>query len=85
VRQGWIRSDPGPTGGYSLSVSLKDVSVLEVIESIEGPTASGLCVLSDRPCEVEGVCALHLAWVKARTQLLGELDAMTVADTLKED
>src|SRR6188472_2168968 len=59
VRRGWVRSDPGPSGGYSLVVALDAVSVLAVIEAIEGPTASGRCVLGDRPCNETGTCALH--------------------------
>lgn len=80
VRQGWVQSDPGPTGGYALAVELDGVSVLAVIEAIEGPTASGRCVLADRPCDEVGTCALHVPWLRARAQLLGELAATSVAD-----
>lgn len=80
VRQGWVRSDPGPTGGYSLAVELETVSVLEVIEAIEGPTDTGRCVLADRPCNESGVCALHASWTRLRDQLLAELAAMSVAE-----
>ena len=67
VREGWVQSDPGPTGGYSLTVELQDVSVLDVIEAVEGPTDSGRCVLLDRPCEESGNCALHVPWTRARS------------------
>jgi len=80
VRSGWVRSDPGPTGGYSLTTDLASVSVLAVIEAIEGPTDSGQCVLADRLCEEEGSCALHVAWSRARSQLLTELETTMVAD-----
>jgi Rrf2 family protein len=80
VRRGWVRSDPGPTGGYSLAVDLASVSVLAVIEAIEGPTDSGRCVLADRPCNEAGTCALHVPWLRARAQLLAELDATSVAE-----
>lgn len=80
VRQGWVRSDPGPTGGYTLVVDPADVSVLEVIEAVEGPTDSGRCVLVDRPCSETGACALHVPWTRARARLLAELDAVSVAD-----
>ena len=80
VRQGWVRSDPGPSGGYSLAVDLGAVSVLAVIEAIEGPTDSGRCVLADRPCNETGTCALHVPWLRARAQLLRELDATSVAE-----
>ena len=80
VRQGWVRSEPGPSGGYSLAADLGDVSVLEVIEAIEGPTVSGRCVLADRPCNESGTCTLHRPWLRARAQLLNELAATSVAD-----
>lgn len=80
VKAGWIRSEPGPTGGYSLAVDLGTISVLEVIETIEGPTDAGRCVLADRPCSETGTCALHLPWLRARSQLLLELEATSVAN-----
>ena len=80
VRAGWVRSDPGPTGGYSLNADLERVSVLAVIEAIEGPTDTGRCVLADRPCNEHGTCALHVPWLRARSHLLAQLDATTVAD-----
>lgn len=79
VAHGWVRSDPGPSGGYSLTVDLAEVSVLEVIEAVEGPTDTGRCVLEDRPCAEHGTCALHQPWVNARTQLLGQLRGTPLA------
>ncbi len=72
---GWVRSDPGPTGGYVAQVSLDDVSVLDVIEAVEGATDTTRCVLEDRACarSGSGVCALHEPWIQARAQLLAQL------------
>lgn len=80
VRAGWVGSEPGPTGGYSLRAELATISVLAVIEAIEGPTETGMCVLSDRSCDTPGPCALHAAWQRARDELLRELDATSVVD-----
>lgn len=80
VRQGWVRSDPGPSGGYQLAAALASISVLDVIEVIEGPTDAGRCVLADRPCNETGTCALHVAWMRARAHLLRELDSTSVAE-----
>lgn len=73
VRAGWVRSDPGPTGGYRCQVALADVSVLQVIEAVEGATDLGRCVVSDRPCGTGDVCVLHVAWTQARSELMGVL------------
>ena len=78
--RGWVRSDPGPAGGYVANVDLGDVSVLEVIEAVEGPTDTGKCVLEDRDCAGGGVCALHMPWSQARAQLLAELAATPLSE-----
>ncbi len=80
IRRRWVYSDPGPSGGYSLAVQLESLSVLDVIEAIEGPTESGRCVLADRPCNESGTCALHVPWLRARAQLRRELDGMSIAE-----
>lgn len=82
VRRGWVRSDPGPTGGYALDVPLSTVSVLDVIEAVEGPTDTGRCVLVGRPCNEAGTCALHVPWGRARAELMRELDATPVAEAV---
>jgi Rrf2 family protein len=73
VGRGWVRSEPGRTGGYTATVSLDEVSVLDVVEAVEGQTDAARCVLEDRTCAGGGRCALHDAWAQARGHLLAEL------------
>jgi Rrf2 family iron-sulfur cluster assembly transcriptional regulator len=75
VAMGWVGSEPGPAGGYTVRIELSDLSVLQIIEAIEGPTETGRCVLEDRACVGGEPCALHRPWSSARSQLLGELSA----------
>ncbi len=80
VKARWVRSDPGPTGGYSLVADVESLSLLDIIELIEGPTMDGVCVLADRPCDEQGHCALHGSWMVARRQLTESLDSISVTD-----
>ena len=48
VRAGWVRSDPGPSGGYSLSVDLGTLTVLQVVEAVDGEIDDGRCVVEAR-------------------------------------
>jgi Rrf2 family protein len=73
VGRGWVRSEPGPTGGYTATVRLEEVSLLDVLEAVEGPTDTGRCVLQARACSVAGPCALHQPWSEARATLLDHL------------
>jgi Rrf2 family protein len=74
VNAGWVRSEPGPTGGYTLVADPDDVTVRDVIEAVEGPTDTSRCVLEDRACAAGAHCALHLPWSAARAVLLDELE-----------
>jgi Rrf2 family protein len=73
VTRGWVRSEPGPSGGYTASVPLDELSVLDVVEAVEGETDVTRCVLEDRVCAGGARCALHDAWAAARGHLLREL------------
>jgi len=74
VHRGWVDSGPGRTGGYLAAVSLDELSVLDIIEAVEGPTDVTRCVLEDRACSAGGKqCALHNAWAQARAHLLRDL------------
>ncbi len=80
VKAGWVRSDPGPTGGYLNRVALSGVSVLEVIEVVDGATDAGRCVVADRPCNANVPCALHVAWGRARGELMEILGGTLLSD-----
>jgi Rrf2 family protein len=75
VGRGWVRSDPGPAGGYTTTADLAAISVLDVVEAVEGTTDEARCVLEDRACgrARSNRCAMHDAWVQARSHLLREL------------
>lgn len=79
VQAGWVRSDPGPTGGYAAAFEPAAVSVLAVIEAIEGPVDTGRCVLEDRSCASVGTCALHRPWARARENLIEDLRSQSLA------
>lgn len=79
VRAGWVQSDPGPTGGYRSRVDVGDVSVLQVIEAVDGVTDIGRCVVADRPCQSANPCVLHVAWAQARTELVRVLQSTPVS------
>ena len=75
VTPGWVQSDTGPTGGYTLATTLEEISLLQLIEASEGPTDDGRCVLSDRACGADRPCALHEPWRRARSSLSDQLAA----------
>lgn len=79
VKAGWVRSEPGPTGGYVLVVPLDRLSVLDVIEAVDGPTDDGRCVVADTACDGDLPCVMHEAWTRARHELMRTLGSISMA------
>lgn len=80
VRAGWITSKQGPSGGYALNVDPCDVSILDVIEAVEGPVDRTKCVLRNTDCSSSTPCSVHGAWSRARDALTRELKATSVVE-----
>lgn len=80
IARGYVGSEPGPTGGYFLRISLDSISVLDVVEAVEGPTDDGRCVLRDGICDPMDPCTLHHAWHDARQLLAYTLASESLAD-----
>ncbi|MHC4599831.1 MAG: RrF2 family transcriptional regulator [Planctomycetota bacterium] len=55
-KAGLVTSARGPRGGFRLAKPPEDVTLLEVYESIEGPIATGGCLMENEVCD--GRCIL---------------------------
>ena len=77
---GLVSSVAGPSGGYALARDPAEVSLLEVIEAVEGPLQSKECVVRGGPCRWDEMCAVHVPWARAQQALVDELATATFAD-----
>lgn len=84
VQAEWVKSDPGPSGGYRLAMSLDDRSLLDLIELVEGPVDDHVCVLKGGPCDDSDTCAMHTSWLSVRTSLIHQLSTIPISSTRKE-
>lgn len=78
-RQGLLRARAGQQGGYTLARPATTISLLEVIEAVEGPLRSTQCVLRESRCGEDGYCLLHHAWSAAQDALRQVLGQTTLA------
>lgn len=79
VRAGWVFSGAGPNGGYELATPLHEVSLLDVIELLEGPLEDGRCVLWESECSALDPCLMHDAWTAARATLREHLERSVIS------
>lgn len=69
IRAGWVDSERGPGGGYTLTDDSDSISLLDVVEATEGPTVDGRCALRDAPCPGDPPCQVHEVAVAASEML----------------
>jgi Rrf2 family protein len=80
TRAGLVVSHRGNTGGFELPVSRREVSLLEVVEAIEGPVRLNLCLSSEDACARHGACPAHPVWEEAQSAMLDVLRKRTIGD-----
>lgn len=64
----------------------EDISMLEIIESLEGRLEISHCLLDSRRCnDHRPECALHKAWSHGRAAAINALDSTSLADTFRRE
>ena len=84
VRAGLVEGTPGRGGGYRLARASDEVSLLEVIEAVEGDVRRRTCVLRADACSAVRACGVHDLLAGAQDALLERLALATVQDAARE-
>lgn len=79
VRAGLVEGTVGRAGGYRLAKPSMEISLLDVVEAVEGDSRRRVCVLRGGPCEIDGVCDVHAVFAAAQDDVLRRLRTTTVA------
>jgi Rrf2 family transcriptional regulator, iron-sulfur cluster assembly transcription factor len=80
VRAGLVEGQTGRGGGYRLARDPSEITLLAVINAVEGDQITPACVLRGIPCRSDGTCAVHDVFDGARKSLLQRLAATSLAD-----
>ena len=77
AKVGIVSSFRGTGGGFALIKNPSEITLLEVLEAIEGPISLNVCLIDGNSCENRPTCAVHPIWKDAQqylTTLLGSRD-----------
>lgn len=82
TQSGIIMSYRGINGGYTLGKSEKEITLKDIIESIEGPINISRCLDSIYNCNAnkEGACSVHNEFSRIQKILIEELSSKSIAD-----
>ena len=79
VRSRLIRSQRGSGGGFALAVPAATVSLLDVVEAIEGPVRLNQCIAEGPSCDRKAWCPAHRVWAEAQAAIVNVLGAASMA------
>ncbi len=70
---GLIHTSRGAHGGVVLSRPAAEISLLEVVEAIDGPIALNECTVAPGNCDMADDCPLHQIWQETQDELVTKL------------
>src|SRR5512146_775887 len=81
---GLIHTSRGARGGVSLARIPEEISILEVVEAIDGPISLNECTHSASACPFGETCPLRPLWCETQAELVERLRKTNFAQFLKE-
>ena len=79
VRAGLIDSQRGMNGGFSLAKAPEQITILDIVEAIEGPLSLNVCLVSGETCGRKPWCPAHRVWAEAQDAMAKVLRNATIA------
>ena len=79
-RAGLVEAAAGRSGGYRLARTAEQISLLDVIEAVEGDSRRRVCVLRGGPCGVDGHCDVHDVFFEGQDALRSTFARSTLAE-----
>ena len=83
-KAGMVKSIRGAKGGYKLARTPKYLTLLDVVEVMEGPVAIVDCVESPRCCTRQDLCAARDIWTRLNTEIRDSLAKVTLQDIVDQ-
>ena len=80
ARRRLIESFRGRKGGIRLARSPESITLLEIVNAIEGPPQEKeKCVIGLDVCSEDAICPLHIEWMNTRNLIRDTLEHQTLA------
>jgi Rrf2 family protein len=84
VANGLLESHRGLVGGVRLARPPETISLLEIVESIDGPIRLNRCLTRSGECPLDRLCPAHRVWREGLDLLRGRLARATLAELAEQ-
>lgn len=79
-RAGFLATTRGVNGGFRLARLPSKITLLAIVEAIDGPLALVHCLAHPGACRRQGACAAEIAWGSVNEALAEALRRVTLQD-----
>lgn len=86
-KSGFVKSKRGPGGGYILKKDPSEISLGEIIRSVEGGWKLVQCIEDEKDqkrCHMYEKCVTRYVWKEAQEMLYNYFDSITIADLCRK-
>ena len=80
ARKGLLRSSKGPTGGFHLRQDPANISLMDIVQSLDGLGDYEKCASGLAECTDDMPCGMHDAWKAVRSRIIDYLKDTSIAD-----
>lgn len=81
---GLLVSYRGPSGGVALARPPAEISLLDIVDGIDGTEVFRSCLLGLQGCGERKPCPLHKSWARQRAEMRRDLAGAMVADVSRK-
>lgn len=81
-KAGWIKSSRGAQGGLQLNVAPRDVTLLKVVEVMDGPVCILECLGNPQCCKNQKKCMVAPYWQRINQELIHSMESITLEEIL---
>lgn len=83
AKNGLLSSALGPGGGYTLTKNPEQITIIDIIRSIDSDHAFGQCIMGLKECTDLDPCPLHESWKKAKESLKKDMMNKTLSELMR--
>jgi Rrf2 family protein len=83
ARKGFLRSSKGPTGGFSLRMPASEVSLIMIVDAVDGLADYERCPAGLAECNDHAPCGMHDSWKALRSRIMEYLERTSIEDLAK--
>jgi Rrf2 family transcriptional regulator, iron-sulfur cluster assembly transcription factor len=77
-KSGLVKSYRGAGGGFRLGRPAGNISLLEIVETVEGPIVPNRCIMAEGICRRDNTCTVHPVWREVQGSMREILSNVTL-------